>query len=49
MRRFHPSIEQFESRFLPTLVFIFNGNAFAAAKAHNQLTQNCRPSSHGAR
>jgi dienelactone hydrolase len=40
MRRFHPSIEQFESRFLPTLVFVFNGNAFAAAKADNQLTQN---------
>jgi dienelactone hydrolase len=31
MRNFHPSVEQFEPRMLPTLVFVFNGNAFAAA------------------
>ena len=32
MKRFHPSIEQFEPRMLPTLVFIFNGNGYAEAK-----------------
>jgi Dienelactone hydrolase family len=32
MRRFHPVFEQIESRLLPTLVFVFNGNAFAASK-----------------
>jgi hypothetical protein len=39
MRQFQPSFEQFESRFLPTLVFIFDGNAFAEAKPNQQLTQ----------
>jgi hypothetical protein len=38
MRRFQPSIEPFEPRLLPTLVFVFNGNAFAAAKP-NSITQ----------
>jgi hypothetical protein len=40
MRRFHPSIEEFESRLMPTLVFIFNGNGYAEAKPdalHTQL------------
>lgn len=32
MKRFHPACEQFEPRLLPTLVFIFNGNGFAAAE-----------------
>jgi len=32
MRRFHPVFEPIEMRLLPTLVFIFNGNAFAASK-----------------
>jgi hypothetical protein len=32
MKRFQPTCEQFESRMLPTLVFVFNGNAFAEAK-----------------
>jgi hypothetical protein len=31
MRRFKPVLEQCESRICPTLVFIFNGNALAAA------------------
>jgi hypothetical protein len=39
MKRFHPSIEQFEPRILPTLVFIFNGNGFAASKPDHQQTQ----------
>ena len=39
MRRFHPSFEQFEPRMLPTLVFIFNGNAFAEAKPDKIHTQ----------
>jgi hypothetical protein len=41
MKRFHPSIEQFEPRMMPTLVFVFNGNAFSEAKPdppHTQLT-----------
>jgi dienelactone hydrolase len=40
MKRFRPSFEQFESRVLPTLVFVFNGNAFARSSpdsAHTQL------------
>jgi hypothetical protein len=47
MKRFQPLCEQFESRMLPTLVFVFNGNAFAEAKpdwttqlAAAQLTQH---------
>ncbi len=32
MRRYHPVCEQIEPRLLPTLVFVFNGNAFAASK-----------------
>ncbi len=32
MKRFHPVFEQVETRLLPTLVFVFNGNAFAASK-----------------
>jgi hypothetical protein len=39
MKRFHPSIEQFEPRMMPTLVFVFNGNAFAEAKPNQQQTQ----------
>ena len=39
MRRAQPTIEQLEPRMLPTLVFVFNGNAFAAAKADNPLTE----------
>ena len=31
MRRFRPAVEQCESRICPTLVFIFSGNALAAA------------------
>ena len=38
MRQFHPTFEQFESRLLPTLVFVFNGDAFAEAKP-NAITQ----------
>ena len=38
MRQFHPSFEQFEVRMLPTLVFVFNGNAFAEATP-NAITQ----------
>jgi hypothetical protein len=38
MRRFRPLLEPFEPRVLPTLVFVFNGNAFAAT-APGQLTQ----------
>src|SRR5437016_11342991 len=38
MRRFQPSCEPIEPRVLPTLVFVFNGNAFAQAKP-SQLTQ----------
>jgi hypothetical protein len=40
MKRFQPSIEQFESRVLSTLVFIFNGNSFANSwpdALHTQL------------
>jgi hypothetical protein len=40
MRRFHPSINELEPRMLPTMVFIFNGNAYAEAKPdplHTQL------------
>jgi hypothetical protein len=32
MRRFRPAFDQLESKTLSTVVFIFNGNAFAAAK-----------------
>ena len=39
MKRFHPLCEQFESRMLPTLVFVFNGNAFAEAKPADWTTQ----------
>jgi len=39
MRRFHPSFEQFEPRMLPTLVFVFNGNAFSEAKPDQTHTQ----------
>ena len=39
MKRFHPSFEQFEHRLLQTLVFVFNGNGFAAAKPNHQQTQ----------
>jgi hypothetical protein len=38
MRQFRPSVEQFEHKMLPTLVFVFNGNAFAEAKP-NRTTQ----------
>ncbi len=38
MRRFKPVLEQCESRIYATLVFIFNGNALAAARP-NSLTQ----------
>jgi hypothetical protein len=34
------AVEQFESKILPTLVFVFNGNGYAAAKADNALTQS---------
>jgi hypothetical protein len=40
MKRFRPSIEEFERRLLPTLVFIFNGNGYAKASPdalHTQL------------
>ena len=47
MKRFQPTCEQFEPRMLPTLVFVFNGNAFAASKpdrtthlAADQLVQH---------
>jgi dienelactone hydrolase len=43
MRRFHPSIDELESRTLQTMVFIFNGNAYAEAKPdilHTQLAAN---------
>jgi len=39
MKRFHPSFEEFESRVLPTLVFVFNGNAFARSWPDNLHTQ----------
>jgi hypothetical protein len=39
MKRFHPSIERLEPRMLQTLVFIFNGNGFAAAQPNFQQTQ----------
>jgi hypothetical protein len=39
MRDYRPSVEALESRALATLVFVFNGNAFAAAKP-NALTQS---------
>jgi hypothetical protein len=32
MKRFQPTCEPFEPRMLPTLVFVFGGNAFAEAK-----------------
>jgi hypothetical protein len=38
MRRFRPSLEPVESRLVPTLVFIFNGNALGAA-GPNAITQ----------
>src|SRR5437870_5514553 len=38
MRRFQPSCEPIEPRVLPTLVFVFNGNAFDQAKP-SVLTQ----------
>ena len=39
MKRFHPVFEQVESRLLPTLVFVFNGNAFASVKAGHCATR----------
>ncbi len=39
MKRFRPAVEQCESRMLPTLVFVFNGNAFAASKPDGPHTQ----------
>lgn len=39
MKRFHPTFDQFEPRMLPTLVFVFNGNAFAEAKPDKVHTQ----------
>jgi hypothetical protein len=39
MRRFHPSIDELESRTLRTMVFIFNGNAYAEAKPDILQTQ----------
>jgi dienelactone hydrolase len=38
MSRFRPTVERCESRLLPTLVFVFGGNAFAATKP-DHLTQ----------
>ncbi len=38
MMRFRPSVEPCEARMLPTLVFVFNGNAFGATNPSN-LTQ----------
>jgi hypothetical protein len=38
MSRFHPSFEQFEARILQTLVFVFNGNAFAASQPNVSQT-----------
>lgn len=32
MNRFRPSCEEFEPRMVPSLVFVFNGNAFAASE-----------------
>jgi Dienelactone hydrolase family len=43
MRRYHPSFERCEPRMLPTLVFVFNGNGFAASAPdieHTQLAAN---------
>jgi hypothetical protein len=40
MRRFHPSFDQLQGRVLQTLVFVFNGNAFAQSAPdvpHTQL------------
>jgi hypothetical protein len=40
MKRFLPSFEQSESRLLPSLVFVFNGNSFARSSpdaSHTQL------------
>ena len=34
-----PALEQLETKLLPTLVFVFNGNGYAEAKP-NQITQN---------
>jgi hypothetical protein len=39
MSRFRPALEVCESRVLPTLVFVFNGNAFAASEP-GALTQS---------
>jgi hypothetical protein len=39
MNRFRPSLEPCEPRVLPTLVFVFNGNGFAAAQP-SVLTQS---------
>jgi hypothetical protein len=38
MRRFCPLFERCEQRMLPTLVFVFNGNAFAEAKPDAEHT-----------
>jgi hypothetical protein len=40
MKRFHPSCEQFEPRMLPSLVFVFNGNGFAASHPDAELTSS---------
>jgi hypothetical protein len=38
MRRFRPSCEEFESRAAPSLVFVFNGSAFAASRPDAKQT-----------
>jgi dienelactone hydrolase len=38
MREFHPSCEALESRQLPTMVFIFNGNGYAEASPDAEHT-----------
>jgi hypothetical protein len=39
MKRFHPSFEQLQARTLQTLVFVFNGNAFAKSSPDTPHTQ----------
>jgi hypothetical protein len=38
-QQFRPTLEEFERRLLPTLVFIFNGNGLAEAKPDEEHTQ----------
>jgi dienelactone hydrolase len=38
MSRFYPSVEMCEQRALPTLVFVFNGNGFAASQPDAEHT-----------